>query len=96
MTTQFRPKGGLGNVKPRVADGFRANYNNIYRVDPRIAMKAKEREGKCIGNENTCGARKAKGTDYCVGHMRSLGLLETKAEVTDDAGRTDRSDEGAD
>jgi hypothetical protein len=94
--SQFRPKGGIGQVKPRTVDGFRPNYNNIFRADPRVALKAKEREGKCIGNDDTCGARKAKGTDWCVGHMRSLGLLEAKTEVTNDEGRADHSDPSTD
>lgn len=94
--SQFRPKGGLGQAKPKTTEQFRPNYNNLYRVDPRIALKAREREGKCLGNDDTCGARKAKGTDYCVGHLRSMGLLEPKvdaveSEVTHDEGRTDHS-----
>lgn len=31
------------------------------------------REGFCRANDNTCGARKAKGTDLCIGHLRSSG-----------------------
>lgn len=27
---------------------------------------------KCSGNDNTCGAWKAKGTEFCTGHNRSL------------------------
>jgi hypothetical protein len=26
---------------------------------------------RCIANEDTCEGPKAKGTDYCVGHLRS-------------------------
>lgn len=29
----------------------------------------------CHGNEYTCGARKANGTEFCAGHLRSAGLL---------------------
>ena len=29
----------------------------------------------CTGNDNTCGARKANGTEFCVGHLRSRGEL---------------------
>lgn len=28
---------------------------------------------RCIGNDDTCEAPKAKGTDYCIGHLRSQG-----------------------
>lgn len=27
---------------------------------------------RCIANEDTCEGPKAKGTDYCVGHLRSM------------------------
>jgi hypothetical protein len=26
---------------------------------------------RCIANDDTCEGPKAKGTDYCVGHLRS-------------------------
>jgi hypothetical protein len=29
--------------------------------------------GKCMGNEDTCEGPKAKGTEYCIGHLRSMG-----------------------
>jgi hypothetical protein len=95
-TSQFRPKGGVGVAKPRGPQGFQPRYDNIFKVDPRIALKAQQREGRCIGNDDTCGARKAKGTDWCVGHMRSLGLLDERTEVTGDEGRTDHGAAGAD
>ena len=25
---------------------------------------------KCIGNEDTCGSQRAKGTEYCIGHLK--------------------------
>ena len=27
---------------------------------------------RCIANNDTCEGPKAKGTDYCVGHLRSM------------------------
>ena len=27
---------------------------------------------RCIANEDTCEGPKASGTDYCVGHLRSM------------------------
>jgi hypothetical protein len=35
-----------------------------------------DRTHNCIGNDGTCGAFKAKGTDYCAGHLRSQGVIE--------------------
>ena len=29
--------------------------------------------GKCAGNDDTCEGPKAKGTDFCIGHLRSQG-----------------------
>ena len=29
----------------------------------------------CVGNNDTCGARRAKGTEWCVGHLRSRGEI---------------------
>ena len=29
--------------------------------------------GKCMGNDDTCEGPKAKGTEYCIGHLRSMG-----------------------
>lgn len=28
---------------------------------------------RCIANDDTCEGPKAKGTDYCIGHLRSQG-----------------------
>jgi 5-deoxy-D-glucuronate isomerase len=25
---------------------------------------------KCIGNEDTCGSQRAKGTELCIGHLK--------------------------
>lgn len=27
---------------------------------------------RCIANNDTCEGPKAKGTDYCIGHLRSM------------------------
>jgi hypothetical protein len=40
----------------------------------RIASASAEYVGrgpKCIANEDTCEGARAKGTEYCVGHLRS-------------------------
>lgn len=31
--------------------------------------------GKCIAKDDTCNGPKAKGTDYCIGHLRKLSLV---------------------
>ena len=28
---------------------------------------------RCIANQDTCEGPKARGTDYCIGHLRSQG-----------------------
>lgn len=30
---------------------------------------------RCVANEDTCRGPKAKGTDYCYGHLRSMGKV---------------------
>ncbi len=39
------------------------------------APAKKDRSGLCMGNDDTCGARRAKGTEWCAGHLRSKGEL---------------------
>lgn len=31
---------------------------------------------RCIANDDTCDGPKAKGTDFCVGHLRSQGKVK--------------------
>jgi len=31
---------------------------------------------RCIANDDTCEGPKAKGTDFCVGHLRSQGATK--------------------
>lgn len=75
----------MGQRKETARDGqFQPRYDNIFKRPPGPTPEEKhaaERAGKCIGNDDTCGARRAKGTEYCVGHMRSLGLLEVKDDA---------------
>jgi hypothetical protein len=33
---------------------------------------------RCIANNDTCEGPKAKDTDYCVGHLRSMSKKETE------------------
>lgn len=50
-----------------------------------------DRSKLCIGNDDTCGARRAKGTEYCIGHLRSL-----EKEVKDETAGTEGSGSDAD
>lgn len=34
---------------------------------------------RCMANEGTCQGARAKGTDYCIGHLRQI-LKETSNE----------------
>lgn len=43
----------------------------------------------CAANEDTCTGRKSKGTDYCYGHARSMGLITPKEVDLDGDGTTD-------
>lgn len=71
----------MGSPKPRVA-GFQPNYDNVVRSPPPAPKKV--RRGNCKGNDDTCGSFAAKGTEFCVGHMRSLGLLDQVDKVEAD------------
>lgn len=33
---------------------------------------------RCIANEDTCDGPKAKGTDYCIGHLRAMAKKDSK------------------
>ncbi len=33
---------------------------------------------RCIANNDTCEGPKAKGTDYCVGHLRAMAKKESE------------------
>lgn len=47
------------------------------------------RGSKCIANNDSCEANQAKGTNYCYGHLKSLGLI--KKVVKDGSGKTESS-----
>lgn len=53
------------------------------------------RGNKCTGNDDTCEGNRAKGTEYCMGHLRQM-LKEKNdtppREVTVDASDKDESD----
>ena len=39
----------------------------------------------CSANDDTCTGRKAKGTEFCFGHLKQFGLVPSKKEVVQDA-----------
>lgn len=45
-----------------------------------VGLRVPQRGKHCRGAENTCKAYRSRGTEYCVGHLRSLGLLEPKPQ----------------
>jgi hypothetical protein len=49
----------------------------------RLAPPSAPYEGRnrCIAKNDTCEGPKAKGTDYCVGHLR--GMAKSKDEETE-------------
>jgi hypothetical protein len=52
------------------------------------------RGNKCAANDDTCEGMKAKGTDYCMGHLRSILKEEgvDKVEEVTDGVQHDDSD----
>ncbi len=62
----------VGEMAPMHANGGAA------QLDPfsGLGVPYKPRRKFCHGKNMKCTARKALGTDYCVGHLRSLGLFE--------------------
>jgi hypothetical protein len=50
------------------------------------------RGNKCSGNEDTCEGIRAKGTEFCMGHLRKLAKENSTTnvkEVTEDAASED-------
>lgn len=38
------------------------------------------RGDKCSGNEDTCGANKVRGQEFCAGHLKQVKALEQIAD----------------
>lgn len=69
------------------------DYRRAALSDARLAAASAPyvgRGNKCMGNDDTCKGIRAKGTQFCMGHLRSIAKQngETK-EVTEDAASTD-------
>lgn len=52
--------------------GTRLEGTNDSQPAPPGGMAYEGRGPKCMGNNDTCNANKAKGTDWCVGHLKAL------------------------
>lgn len=39
------------------------------------------RGDKCSGNEDTCGANKVRGQEFCAGHLKQARSLEQVADI---------------
>lgn len=53
------------------------------------------RGNKCSGNDDSCEGIRAKGTEFCMGHLRKLAKengLSDVSEVTEDAPSEDESE----
>lgn len=47
------------------------------------------RGNKCSGNEDTCEGMRAKGTEFCMGHLRSVKKVSAETKVVDDGTSAD-------
>jgi hypothetical protein len=83
------PKGAVPTYALHGRPAYEARLAHIENA--RIAAPSAEyigRGNKCSANDDTCEGARAKGTEFCVGHLRSA--IKNK-EVVDG---TDETDEG--
>jgi hypothetical protein len=50
------------------------------------------RGNKCSGNEDTCEGMRAKGTEFCMGHLRSVKKVSVETKAVDDVASANESD----
>lgn len=63
--------------------GIRLAHTNSARVAAASAPYV-GRGNKCSANEDTCEGIRAKGTEYCMGHLRKFKpVVSVDKEVTD-------------
>lgn len=70
------------------------DYRRAAFADARIAAASAPyvgRGNKCMGNDDTCKGIRAKGTQYCMGHLRRIAKEngETREVIEDAAGKDD-------
>ena len=51
------------------------------------------RGNKCVGNEDSCEGNRAKGTEYCMGHLRKMLKEQNESKAQDEQEVTDGPDE---
>lgn len=61
---------------------------NGYRLSATAASRLAAASGpyigrgdKCKGNEDTCGANRVKGQEFCAGHMKAIRSQAAKEEI---------------
>lgn len=61
--------GSWGAAPADEIEGFvsGAGYSTVPQYRP-------DRTGRCKANGDTCRARRAKGTELCIGHLRAAGV----------------------
>lgn len=68
-----QPYGGGGGVAPNSRPSAMAAGSVPYQGTVANAGRGKLRSPKqCKGNNNTCKGFKSGGTDFCVGHRKSI------------------------
>lgn len=68
-------------------NSYRLAHTGGARIAPPSAPYV-GRGNKCSANEDTCEGMRAKGTEFCMGHLRSKDkkfLTETEPKVVTDA-----------
>lgn len=71
------------------------DYRRAAFADARLASASAPyvgRGNKCMGNDDTCKGIRAKGTQYCMGHLRRIAKENGESEVTADAASTNDSE----
>ena len=64
------------------ATGVLDGATEVELVDDLPQEAAVERDPRlCIGNDQTCKSYKAKGTQYCAGHLKGIARLKKHMEV---------------
>lgn len=70
------PAVGFARVNTQ-GDVARAQSGAPYKAPPEDKPRVHVRDNTyCTSNGDTCKGRKAKGTEFCAGHLRSQGVIE--------------------
>jgi hypothetical protein len=98
--TAFADEDTVGSDRAMMTEGSVPWFSSIDDVGNAraAAEKAQRSPKKCHGNDQTCNGWKARGTDFCVGHLHQVAAetgVKTAREAADalKSGDTD-DDEG--